>query len=51
MKHKEIDTAAERRITTGISFYFMLLVGLSMPLVTERRATRPPQRRSPARSP
>ena len=29
MKHKEIDTAAERRITTGISF-----VGLSMPLVT-----------------
>ena len=34
MKHKEIDTAAERRITTGISFLFMLLVGLSMPLVT-----------------
>ena len=34
MKHKEIDTDAERRITTGISFLFMLLVGLSMPLVT-----------------
>lgn len=34
MKHKHIDTAAERRITTGISFLFMLLVGLSMPQVT-----------------
>lgn len=34
MKHKHIDTPAERRITTGISFLFMLLVGLSMPQVT-----------------
>lgn len=34
MKHKHIDTPSERRITTGISFLFMLLVGLSMPLMT-----------------
>ncbi|HJA96585.1 MAG TPA: sodium:proton antiporter [Candidatus Alistipes faecavium] len=34
MKHRHIDTAAERRVATGISFFFMLLVGLSMPLVT-----------------
>ena len=34
MKHKEIDTPTERRTATGISFLFMLLVGMSMPLVT-----------------
>ena len=34
MKHKHIDTPAEQRVSTGISFLFMLLVGLSMPLVT-----------------
>ena len=34
MKHKDIDTPTERRTATGISFLFMLLVGLSMPLVT-----------------
>ena len=34
MRHRHIDTPAERRISTGISFLFMLLVGLSMPLVT-----------------
>ena len=34
MKHRHIDTADERRVATGISFFFMLLVGLSMPLVT-----------------
>ena len=34
MKHREIDTPTERRAATGISFLFMLLVGMSMPLVT-----------------
>ena len=34
MKHKHIDTPTEQRVSTGISFLFMLLVGLSMPLVT-----------------
>lgn len=31
MKHKEIDSAIERKVSTGISFLFMLLVGMSMP--------------------
>lgn len=31
MKHKEIDTPAEHRASTGISFLFMFLVGMSMP--------------------
>lgn len=31
MKHKEIDTAMERNVSTGISFLFMFLVGMSMP--------------------
>lgn len=31
MKHKEIDTPMERKISTGISFLFMFLVGMSMP--------------------
>lgn len=30
MKHRELDTPAERRASTGISFLFMLLVGMSM---------------------
>lgn len=34
MKHREIDTKTERHVSTGISFLFMLLVGVSMPLVT-----------------
>ncbi len=34
MRHRHIDTPVERRVATGISFLFMLLVGLSMPLVT-----------------
>ena len=34
MRHHHIDTPAERRVATGVSFLFMLLVGLSMPLVT-----------------
>ena len=34
MRHRHIDTPTERRVSTGISFLFMLLVGLSMPLVT-----------------
>lgn len=34
MRHRHIDTPAERRVATGISFLSMLLVGLSMPLVT-----------------
>ena len=34
MRHRHIDTPTERRVATGISFLFMLLVGLSMPLVT-----------------
>lgn len=34
MKHRSIDTPTERRVATGISFLFMLLVGLSMPQVT-----------------
>lgn len=31
MRHKHIDTRLEHRVSTGISFLFMLLVGLSMP--------------------
>lgn len=31
MKHKEIDTPVERQVSTGISFLFMFLVGMSMP--------------------
>lgn len=31
MKHKEIDTVSEQRASTGISFIFMFLVGMSMP--------------------
>jgi Kef-type K+ transport system membrane component KefB len=31
MKHKEHDTPAERKVSTGISFLFMFLVGVSMP--------------------
>lgn len=31
MKHKEIDTAWERKASTGLSFIFMFLVGMSMP--------------------
>ena len=33
MRHRHIDTPAERLVATGISFLFMLLVGLSMPLM------------------
>ena len=39
MKHRHIDTPTEHRVATGISFLFMLLVGLSMPLVTGVGAT------------
>jgi Kef-type K+ transport system membrane component KefB len=39
MRHRHIDTPAERRVATGISFLFMLLVGLSMPLVTGSAAS------------
>ncbi len=31
MRHRHIDTRVERGVSTGISFLFMLLVGLSMP--------------------
>lgn len=31
MKHKEQDTPADRKVSTGVSFLFMFLVGLSMP--------------------
>lgn len=31
MKHKHIDTRQEQRVSSGISFFFMFLVGLSMP--------------------
>lgn len=31
MCHKHIDTPVERKVSTGVSFLFMLLVGLSMP--------------------
>ncbi|WP_456061646.1 sodium:proton antiporter [Bacteroides clarus] len=31
MKHKEHDTPAERKVSTGISFLFMFLVGMSIP--------------------
>lgn len=31
MKHKEIDTPVEHNVSTGVSFLFMFLVGLSMP--------------------
>ena len=33
MRHRHIDTPTERRVATGISFLFMLLVGMSMPLM------------------
>lgn len=32
MKHKEIDTPLEHKVSTGVSFLFMFLVGMSMPL-------------------
>lgn len=32
MKHKHIDTAVEYNVSTGISFFFMFLVGVSMPV-------------------
>ncbi len=31
MRHKYIDTPLERKVAAGVSFLFMLLVGLSMP--------------------
>lgn len=31
MKHKEHDTPVEQKVSTGISFIFMFLVGVSMP--------------------
>lgn len=31
MKHKEHDTPMEQKVSTGISFFFMFLVGMSMP--------------------
>lgn len=31
MRHKHFDTPVERKVSTGVSFLFMLLVGLSMP--------------------
>ena len=31
MNHKEIDTPLEHKVSTGISFLFMFLVGMSMP--------------------
>ena len=34
MRHRHIDTRVEQRVATGVSFLFMLLVGMSMPLVT-----------------
>lgn len=39
MRHKHIDTPAEQRASTGISFLFMFLVGVSMPLVTGTQFT------------
>lgn len=33
MSHKHIDTPTEHRVASGISFLFMLLVGMSMPLI------------------
>lgn len=39
MRHRAIDTPAERRAATGISFLFMFLVGLSMPLMHGAAAT------------
>ncbi len=34
MKHHHIESRTEERVTSSVSFIFMLLVGLSMPLVT-----------------
>ena len=34
MRHRHIDTRVEQRVATGVSLLFMLLVGMSMPLVT-----------------
>lgn len=39
MKHRHIDTPVERHVATGVSFLFMFLVGVSMPLVTGAAAT------------
>ena len=41
MRHHHIDTRVERRVATGVSFLFMLLVGMSMPLVTGAGAGAP----------
>lgn len=38
MRHRHIDTRVEQRVATGVSFLFMLLVGMSMPLVTGAEA-------------
>lgn len=34
MRHRHIDTPSEQHATTAISFLFMLLVGMSMPLMS-----------------
>ena len=31
MKHREHDTPVERKVSSGVSFFFMFLVGMSMP--------------------
>lgn len=31
MKHKEVDTPIEHKVSSGVSFLFMFLVGMSMP--------------------
>ena len=41
MRHRHTDSAGERRATTGISFLFMLLVGLSMPLIGDGGSSDP----------
>ncbi len=46
IKHKHIDTPTEERVSKSISYLFMLLVGLSMPLVLGAEAHSHPESES-----
>ncbi len=46
IRHKHIDTPTEERVSTGVSYLFMLLVGLSMPLVVGAEAHSHPETES-----
>ncbi len=46
IKHKHIDTPTEHKVSTSISYLFMALVGLSMPLVIGAQAHSHPETES-----